>query len=406
MQTQIAETFSRTEFGQQADQILRTCVHCGFCNATCPTYQILGDELDGPRGRIYLIKQMLEGHQASHKTQLHLDRCLTCRNCETTCPSGVQYHRLLDIGRDLSEQQTRRPWYQRLQRSLLLKLLPYPNRVAPLLRLAQTLRPLLPGMFKQKIPERVKSLVWPPLRHSRRMLVLDGCVQPLATPNTNTAAAQVLDALGISLVSVTEQACCGAMSLHLAQREQAQDFMRRNIDAWWPHIESGAEAIVMTASGCGVMVKDYAEQLRHDPAYAAKAQRVSGLTYDLSEVLLREDLQPLRAHLVPRKIAYHPPCTLQHGQQLSGVVETILTRLGFDLTEVADAHLCCGSAGTYSLLQPRLSQQLLGNKLAALSRGEPELIVSANIGCQLHLASRAQVPVKHWIELLAETLPQ
>ncbi|MBE0509972.1 MAG: glycolate oxidase subunit GlcF [Chromatiales bacterium] len=399
MKTQLLPQHQQSALGQEADAILRSCVHCGFCTATCPTYQLLGDELDGPRGRIYLIKQVLEGNTPTPRTQLHLDRCLSCRGCETTCPSGVRYGRLLDIGRELVDETVERPTWARLQRRALRLILPHAGRFALLLGLARLLRPLLPRTVQGKIPVRQSLPTWPPARHARRMLVLQGCAQSVATPLSNVAAARVLDRLGISLIAAAEAGCCGALSHHLSAAAEARDFMRRNIDAWWPHIEQGAEAIVVSASGCGVMLKDYGKLLADDPVYAEKAARVATLSRDLGEVLAGEDLAALRANR-PLRLAYHPPCTLQHGQQLPGLVEKILTRLGHQLLPIRDSHLCCGSAGTYSLLQPALSQQMLKNKLGHLTAEQPELIVTANVGCQLHLGSQSALPVRHWIELL------
>jgi len=404
MQTNLADFIKGTAHGREADAILRACVHCGFCTATCPTYQLLGDELDGPRGRIYLIKQVLEGTAPSAKTQLHLDRCLTCRACETTCPSGVRYGRLVDIGRQVVEEQVRRPLTQRLQRAALRAVVPYPRRFATLLGLGQSVRGLLPPALRTKVPPRARANPWPTARHPRKMLILDGCAQPAALPNTNAAAARVLDRLGVTLLRATGAGCCGALSHHLSEEGEALQFMRANIDAWWPHIEAGAEAIVMTASGCGVMVRDYGKLLADDPRYAEKAARVAALTHDLSEVLAGENTSDLAFRVARTKVAFHSPCTLQHGQQLRGVIETLLQQAGYVLTPVADAHLCCGSAGTYSILQPSLSQQLLNNKLQALSAGDPEFIATANVGCQMHLQTRAGVPVRHWIELLDEAL--
>lgn len=404
MQTNLPSAFLNTPDGQEADAILRSCVHCGFCTATCPTYQLLGDELDGPRGRIYLIKQVLEGASVTARTQLHLDRCLTCRACETTCPSGVRYARLLEIGRGVVEQQVGRPLLAGAVRWGLRQVLPHPGRFGLALRLGQLVRPLLPAGLKQKLPPRAIAAPRPVTRHERTLLVLEGCAQSVATPNTNAAAARVLDRLGISLISPAGQGCCGAVSQHLAAESEAAAFMRRNIDAWWPHIEAGVEGILVTASGCGTQVKEYGDLLQHDPTYADKARRVSGLARDLCEVLEREALETLSVAERGRRIAYHSPCSLQHGQQLAGRVEALLTRLGFELTPVVDSHLCCGSAGTYSILQPALSQQLLENKLSALEAGSPTCIATANVGCQLHLQSRAQGPVKHWIELLDEAL--
>ena len=404
MQTSLTPKILNTAEGHEADCILLTCVHCGFCTATCPTYQLLGDELDGPRGRIYLIKQMLEGQPVTRETQLHLDRCLTCRACETTCPSGVRYGRLADIGRSIAEQQIDRPVSERVFRRLLRAVIPYTTRFGTLLRIGQALRPALPVALRAKVPARQTAGAWPAPRHTRRMLVLAGCAQSSTTPNTNAAAARVLDRLGISLIFAPTAGCCGALSQHLSAEHEAREFMRRNIDAWWPYIEpgieQGIEAIIMTASGCGVMVKDYGALLKDDPAYATKAAKVSMLTRDLSEILATEDLAALSVSGNKPRIAFHAPCTLQHGQKLPGAVESILVKLGFELTEVHDNHLCCGSAGSYSLLQPELSLRLRDNKLNALQAGKPELIATANVGCQLHLTSGSDVPVKHWIELL------
>ncbi|MFQ5938010.1 MAG: glycolate oxidase subunit GlcF, partial [Acidiferrobacterales bacterium] len=368
-----------------------------------PTYQLLGDELDGPRGRIYLVKQVLEGHEVSARTQRHLDRCLTCRACETTCPSGVQYGRLADIGRKIVDERVPRTLIERLQRWALRSVLPYPSRFTPLLKLARALRPLVPRKMKGSITRPMAPGNWPAAQHERRMLLLDGCVQPALAPRINTASARVLDRLGISLVRPEDAGCCGAISYHLNAQDEGLDYMRRVIDAWWPHIEAGVEAVVTTASGCGAVVKEYGHLLRNDSRYADKAARVSEMACDISEVVRDADISALTGR--PRKIAFHSPCTLQHGQKLSGVTEGLLRRLGFELTPVSDAHLCCGSAGTYSILQERLSQRLLADKLDALQSGEPDVIATANIGCLAHLQSRAHVPVVHWIELLDNTSP-
>jgi len=411
MQTNLADFIKDTPEGHEADAILRSCVHCGFCTATCPTYQLLGDELDGPRGRIYLIKQMLEGKPVSEKTQLHLDRCLSCRSCETTCPSGVKYHRLLDIGRKVLNERVPRPAGQRVVRALLKEVLPRPWIFRPAVAAGQLVRPLLPQLLADKVPTAAagQSRGWPEKsNHPRRMLALAGCVQPGLAPNTNAATARLLDRIGITLFEAPEAGCCGALRFHLDAQEQALADMRRNIDAWWPHVQQGVEAIVMTASGCGAHVKEYGLLLKHDPVYAAKAARIAALTRDVSEILAAEAarLQPLLAakQHPPLKLAFHSPCTLQHGQKIKGVVEELLAAAGVELTAVPDPHLCCGSAGTYSILQPALSKQLRDNKLAALMSGGPTAIVTANIGCQTHLQAGSAKPVRHWVEIIEERL--
>jgi glycolate oxidase iron-sulfur subunit len=408
MQTSLQQALLDTPAGREADEVLRNCVHCGFCNATCPTYQLTGDELDGPRGRIYLIKQVLEGRSATARTQLHLDRCLTCRACETTCPSGVDYHLLLDTGREVIERQVGRTPGGHLLRRMLRLILTRRRIFRLLLRLGQSVRPLLPAAVRKQIPVRPPGLAPVSVsKHQRRVLLPEGCVQPALAPQINHATRRVLDALGITAVTPASSGCCGAVSHHLGAVDEARDFMRRNIDAWWDEIAAGAEAIVITASGCAPLVKDYGRLLAHDPAYAENAARVSALARDLSEVVAREPLDGrLRPPAGTVKIAFHSPCTLQHAQRLDGVVEDLLLRTGFELTPVADRHLCCGSAGTYSLLQPALSRELRDNKLAALQAQEPGLIATANIGCLTHLAGGARVPVKHWIELLEPLLTE
>ncbi|MDR6958361.1 glycolate oxidase subunit GlcF [Pseudomonas sp. Lb2C1-1] len=405
MQTTLSEDARQLPRAKEAESILRSCVHCGFCNATCPTYQLLGDELDGPRGRIYLIKQVLEGNEVTRKTQEHLDRCLSCRNCETTCPSGVDYHNLLDIGRAVVDAAVARPLGQRLMREGLRGVLPNPALFKGLVNSAQVFRALLPNSLQVKLPRTVyPAKPRPTTRHTRQMLMLEGCVQPSLSPNTNAAAARVLDRLGISVTTNREAGCCGAVDYHLDAQAAGLERARRNIDAWWPSIESGAEAIVQTASGCGAFIKEYGHLLRTDPVYADKAKRVSALAKDLVEVLRGEPLDKLGVHS-DQRLAFHCPCTLQHAQKLGGAVEAILTNLGFNLTSVPDSHLCCGSAGTYSLTQPELSRQLRDNKLNALESDHPDVIVTANIGCQTHLNGAGRTPVRHWIELIEAALP-
>ena len=414
MQTNLAPEFKHSADGLAAEAILRKCVHCGFCTATCPTYQLLGDELDGPRGRIYLMKQVLEGETPTRKTQLHLDRCLTCRNCESTCPSGVDYGHLVDIGRKIVDAKVPRPAPERALRWALKEGLPSPL-FGPAMKLGQLVRPLLPAALKAKVPAPQASGAWPRRTHPRKVLLLAGCVQPAMSPNINSATARVLDAIGVQAVVAPQAGCCGAVKFHLNDQEGGKAQMRATIDAWWPHVQgqdgkAGIEAILMNASGCGVTVKDYGHLLADDPAYAAKAARISGLTKDLSEWLPELSVQ-LKGRIKPvaQTIAFHPPCTLQHGQQLRGGVEQHLSTLGFKVKLTGcEPHLCCGSAGTYSVLNPELAYQLRDRKLGHLGQTfgatGTEVIVSANIGCITHLQSGTATPVRHWVELLDQAL--
>jgi len=411
METKLANFIRDTRAGKEAEEILRKCVHCGFCTATCPTYQLLGDELDGPRGRIYLIKQVLEGKAPSEKTRLHLDRCLTCRSCETTCPSGVHYSRLLDIGRAVVESRLPRTAGESMTRRLLKTVLPRPELFGPAVKLGQAMRPLLPAALADKLPPSAAGQVNPwPVGHgqARRMLALAGCVQPSLAPNINVATARVLEKLGIELFEESKAGCCGAVRFHLNDHDAAKDDMRRNIDAWWPHVEAGIEAIIVTASGCGVQVRDYGHALADDAVYAEKAAKISALCRDPADVVLAESEQLLTLVKAARSdrgaLAFHSPCTLQHGLKIRGVVEGFLEAAGYRLTPVADSHLCCGSAGTYSVLQPKLARQLRDNKLAALNAGAPAVVATANIGCLTHLQSGSALPVRHWIELIYEVL--
>ena len=407
MKTNLADFIRDTPEGKEANAILRACVHCGFCTATCPTYQLLGDELDGPRGRIYLIKSVLEGSEPTASTQLHLDRCLTCLACETTCPSGVRYGRLADIGRAVIEERVPRSRSEGARRWLLRKTLLSRSLFASAVAMGRLVRPLLPERLARSVPGPRPARRWPAPRHSRRMLALTGCVQPALAPSIDAAMARVLDRLEISLVRTPGSGCCGAMSHHLAARNDALGRMRGNIDAWWPEIERGAEAIVVTASGCGVMVKEYGELFKDDPVYADRARRVAELARDPVEIVAAEwkRLAPQVAmDRGSQRVAVHTPCSLQHGQKLPGRIDEILEAIGMELTLVADPHLCCGSAGTYSILQPELAGELRANKLRALEAGKPDLIATANIGCQMHLAAGTQRPVLHWIELLEARL--
>jgi len=409
MQTQLADFIKDTPEGREADEILRKCVHCGFCTATCPTYQLLGDELDGPRGRIYLIKGVLEGQEVTEKTRLHLDRCLTCRACETTCPSGVHYSRLADIGRGVIEQRVPRQGMDRAIRWALREFVPRTKLFGAAMGMGRAVRAVLPAVLKAKVPVLRPAGAWPKPRHTRRMLALAGCVQPAMAPSINAATARVLDAVGISLVQASGAGCCGAVRFHLNDQDGGRDDARRNIDAWWPGISSGEiEAIVMTASGCATQVKDYGHMLAGDPAYAKKAETVASMTHDLSVILAAESeklvalFKGRASEKVP--VAFQAPCTLQHGLQIRGVVETILSSAGYDPQPVRDSHLCCGSAGTYSILQPELSERLRKNKLEALTEGGAKLIASANIGCMTHLEAGTPLPVRHWVELIDQRL--
>lgn len=407
MQTNLAAFIKDTPEGREAESILRKCVHCGFCTATCPTYQLLGDELDGPRGRIYLIKEVLEGQRATPSTQLHLDRCLTCRSCETTCPSGVEYGRLVDIGRVVVDSQVPRGSAERATRYALLKGLQTKSLFSAALMLGRMTRSLLPRELARRVPDVRPAGAWPAPRHARRMLILAGCVQPALAPSIDAAMARILDRVDISGESVAGGGCCGALPFHLNEHDAARDLARRNIDAWWPRIAQGAEAIVVTASGCGVTVRDYGHWLAGDAAYAKKAERVAELAKDPVEVIgdaWRRIAPMVAMDRGSQRVAFHPPCTLQHGLELRGRVEEFLRAIGHELVPVADAHLCCGSAGTYSILQPAIAKQLRRQKLIALQAERPGVIATANIGCQTHLQSGTQRPVRHWVELLDEKM--
>jgi len=407
MQTNLADFIRDTREGVEADAILRKCVHCGFCTATCPTYQLLGDELDGPRGRIYLIKQVLEGRPPTRATQVHLDRCLTCRNCESTCPSGVQYGRLADIGRRVVEAQVPRPPARRLLRTLLKETLPRQWLFSPAMKTGQMVRPLLPQALKSKVPAPRRAGAWPTAQHARKMLMLEGCVQPAMAPSINAATARVFDAAGVQLVAARRAGCCGAIRWHLNDARGGLADMRRNIDAWWPWLEGGVDTIVINASGCGSMIKEYGHLLADDPAYADKAARVSAAARDVSEVLPQFEarlLERLAARKGAERVAYHPPCSLQHGQQIRGKVESLLRAAGVDVALCADSHLCCGSAGTYSVLHKEIATRLRDDKLAKLEATGAQRIVSANVGCITHLQSGTATPVEHWIELLDRML--
>ena len=409
MQTFLSDALKQTPRGIEADRILRSCVHCGFCTATCPTYRLTGDELDSPRGRIYLIKGVLEGKPAGYRTQFHLDRCLTCRACETACPSGVEYEKLLAIGRELISGKVSRPWYIRLFRFLLRKTLITPRWFAVILRTGQILRPVMPGFLKHRIPIRYphvhrRERIY--RAHPRQTLLFSGCVQPALAPGIHPATIRVLDRIGISAVTAVNEVCCGAISHHMTVEGEARALMRKNIDSWWPYIESGVEAIVINASGCGAMIRKYGDLLRDDPVYAEKARKISDKVRDIAEMFSDEDLTHLREAIQPTtgKITFHSPCSLQHGQKLAGVTENLLARLGFPQTRIPDAHICCGSAGVYSILQGDLAGKLKSDKLQAMTSGNPEVIVTSNIGCQIFLQQSTDIPVRHWVEVIDEML--
>ncbi len=406
MQSNLSAEFRDTPDGSRAEAILRRCVHCGFCTATCPTYQLLGNELDSPRGRIYLIKQILEGEPVTHTTQQHLDRCLTCRACETTCPSGVEYAALLDIGRRVVAGRIERPPLERLLRVALRELLDSPVFPAALAA-GRALRPLLPARIRQKVPAPARKRTWQPRELPRKVLLPAGCVQPAMAPGIDAATRRVLDTAGIQAITAPRAGCCGAIRLHLADRPGAQANARAYIDAWWSYVESGqVEAIVSNASGCGVTIKEYAD-LFPNGEYTHKARRVAELARDLSE-LLPDIVAAVRSQLDPARLpalVLHVPCTLQHGQKLGDQLLPALCELGFRVRMAeSDDHLCCGSAGTHVLLQPDLATRLRDRKLAALEPAPDEVIVSANIGCIHHLQTGTPVPVRHWVEVLDEAL--
>ncbi len=428
MKVELAEKYRDTDLGREAEALLQACVICGQCEPVCPTFRLLNDGWDGPRGRIYLIRQMLEGKEPSSTSlppaftmdtlagrninanvQLHLDRCLTCRSCEKSCPQGVHYGRLLDIGREVAEREVPRPLKEKVIRYTLRAVISNRSRFTALLKTGQALRNLLPENVRSRIPLPRQAGHWPAHAHARTMLVWQGCVQPALAPDINAAAARVLDRFDIRLIP-SGTGCCGALSQHMAEPAEARDYMRRNIDAFWPHIESGIEAIVLTASGCGAHFRDYGDLLKDDPKYRDKAKRVSGLVKDIAEVVSDEwkDDHPvsISPDTKPRRIAFQSSCSLQHSQKLNGVVEKLLKRAGYRLAPVSYSFMCCGAAGTYSILQPELAQSLRANKLQSLLSSRPESIATANIGCLTHLAAASPLPVNHWIELLDQVMTE
>ena len=405
MQPDFSSVFLATDNGKEAERILQACVHCGFCTATCPTYQLDANELDSPRGRIYLIKEMLEDKPVTTVTQTHLDRCLSCQSCETTCPSGVEYHKLLNIGRHRLDQLGLRSKPEKLMRWVLGALMPKRRWFSVLLGMGQIFRPVFPASLKSLVPMKVAAGQLPTNRHSNQVILMQGCVQPGINPNINTATARVLNKLKVETILASGEVCCGALNYHLDQQAKGLALAKTNIDLWCNYLDHGAQAIVINASGCGNFVNQYAELLKNDTNYAAKAARVVSQTKDIGQYLADLNVKPL-ADAGGVKLAFHSPCTLRHGLKQHETVESLLINWGFDLTPVQDPHLCCGSAGTYSLLQPERATRLRTKKLAALTIGEPELIATANIGCQSHLQSGSELPVQHWIEILDNLLTQ
>mgnify|MGYP000132544532 FL=1 len=363
----------------KANEIIRKCVHCGFCLATCPTYQLLGSELDSPRGRIYLIKSSLEKNHFSGESIKHLDRCLTCRACETTCPSGVEYGKLIEIGREFVEQK--RPIWQKAMRYSIRKLLTTPVLFNPI------------GLISRHSKKQGEAIE--PIVNNKKVLLLGGCVQPVLAPNINHSIKNILAKLGFEAIETPQKQCCGAVDLHLSAEHDALIKIKSNIDTW---IEFDVDTIISSASGCGLMMKDYASLFTQGDDYYQKAQEISNKTQDIAEFLIDKDLSKLKLEQV--NISYHEPCTLQHGQKLAGLVNSILDSLGYSPAPVKDSHLCCGSAGTYSIFQPDLSNKLKKNKLNNLNASNPQMIVTANIGCLMHLQKDSEIPVKHWVELL------
>lgn len=381
----------------EADAILRRCVHCGFCTATCPTYQLLGDDLDSPRGRIYLIKNLLEDNSIDDKSAQHLDRCLTCRACETTCPSGVQYARLLDIAKGLVAERSRQPVSRRLKSLLSRWIIPRTYLFKPLLRSGQFFRPVLPGVLASKVPPKQKLLSPSSTKLQqphKRVLLLQGCAQRAATPNVNVALEHLLAEKNIAVIKLSDEGCCGAVEYHLSAHSQGLQRMRELTDKLYSMLQE-VDYIVSSASGCGVTIKEYPICFSDDPEYALKAKSVCEKVVDVSELLGQFEFS-----CIPISAAVHTPCTLQHGQGINGEIERILEQAGITIVKSRESHLCCGSAGTYSIMQPDLSRRLLSRKLAVLQENTPQVIVTANIGCQLHLQSEAGVPVLHWVELL------
>jgi glycolate oxidase iron-sulfur subunit len=399
----------------QSERIIRKCVHCGFCLATCPTYLELGNELDSPRGRIYLIKDMLEGGKpADAETTLHIDRCLSCLSCATTCPSGVDYMHLVDHARAHIEATYRRPFADRMIRHMLAFVLPHPARFRMALTAARFARPLAPllealgGPFRRIAAMLRLSTAVPPrsaaplqtiqTASGRRVAILAGCAQSVLDPGINAAAERLLARFGIATVHPRGETCCGALVHHMGRTDEARDFARRNVDAWIREIDDGLEAILITTSGCGTLIKDYGHLLGQDPTYAAKAAEVARRTFDISEYLAGLDLPA--AGVSRLNVAYHAACSLQHGQRITVQPRLLLERAGFAVSEIPEGHICCGSAGTYNILQPDIARQLRDRKLSNIALTGASVIASGNIGCMTQLASATSTPIVHLVELL------
>lgn len=405
MQTHLPAQLLATDAGQEADRILRSCVHCGFCTATCPTFLQTGNELDSPRGRIYLIKEFLETGKASQITRHHLDRCLSCQSCETTCPSSVQYHRLLSIGQNLLGKQVRLPFLTRCRHGFMLAVLGSPRLFAGLVKLGKAFAGWLPQRLARQLPGRgrFKPSVFMGNTPARRVIILNGCVQSALSPDTNHAAAIVLRELGIRASTIGAESCCGAMHYHSGKQPAGVARAKTLTDQMLAEVDAGAEAIISTASGCGNFIKDYVHVLADEAGYAEKVARLLPFVKDIGEYLATQDMAQLK-FTGNGMLAWHSPCTLQHGQQLAGTTEALLKTLGFTLPAVKNSHLCCGSAGTYSLFQPEMSHSLQANKISALETTGAPRIATANIGCQCHLAAATDKPVRHWIEYVAEAM--
>ena len=420
MQTNFSPAQLADPHMETSEKILRTCVHCGFCTATCPTYLELGDELDSPRGRIYMIKDMLEGGKpASEEVVRHVDRCLSCLSCMTTCPSGVHYMHLVDHARAYIEDTYRRPWHDRAMRTLLAAVLPYPNRFRLALagaffgRLGLPVFRAIPGLQRLAAMLSLAPASMPargaaegpgafPVAGARRgrVALLTGCAQPVLNPGINAATIRLLNRIGVEVVLPKGEGCCGALVHHMGREDPALDFARANVDAWTAEIDGeGLDAILITASGCGTTIKDYGFMLRGDPVYAEKAARVSALAKDVTEYLSTLDL-PAPGPKPGLTVAYHSACSMQHGQQIREEPKALLKAAGFTVKDVPEGHICCGSAGTYNILQPELASRLRARKVRNIESVAPDLIATGNIGCMTQIGGGTALPIVHTVELL------